>query len=274
MIAVTGATGNVGRALVHRLLAAGAPVRALTRDPARAGLPEGAEVVGVQQDDPTALFEGVSRVFLYAHAADLLPAVRAAGVRHVVMLSSAIIQEGADDPTHPIHVMHARVEEQLRASGLEWTFLRPGAFAANALQYAPQIRAGRSDIRGVFAEGRTVPIHEDDIAAVAERTLLDDGHEGAVYRLTGPEEITNTGQITALGQALGRDLRFVEIPVQEARAELFPHVPPQMLDRLLQSFAETVGTPQEITPTVEKITGRPARTFAEWAADHAGDFRN
>ncbi|MFD5585231.1 NmrA family NAD(P)-binding protein [Streptomyces sp. NPDC127063] len=274
MIAVTGATGNVGRALVHRLLAAGAPVRALTRDPARAGLPEGAEVAAVGQGDPAALFDGVSRVFLYAQSAELLPAIRAAGVRHVVLLSSAIIQEGADDPTHPIHVMHARVEEQLRESDLEWTFLRPGAFAANALQYAPQIRAGRTEVRGVFAEGRSVPLHEDDIAAVAERALLDDGHEGAVYRLTGAEEITNAGQIAALGHALGRDLRFVEIPAEQARAELFPHVPPQMLDRLLQTFAETVGTPQEITPTVEKITGSPARTFADWAADHAADFRN
>ncbi|MEV0980459.1 NmrA family NAD(P)-binding protein [Streptomyces sp. NPDC049915] len=283
MIAVTGATGNIGRALVHRLLAAGAPVRALTRDPQRAALPEGADVVRVPQTDPAdpadptgpaSVFDGVTRVFLYAQAAHLLPAARAAGVRHVVLLSSSIIHEGADDPTHPIHIMHARVEQQLRDSGLDFTFLRPGAFATNALQYAPQIRAGHTDIRGVYADGLTAPIHEDDIAAVAERALLDTGHEGAVHRLTGPEAISNADQITAIGQATGRDLRFAEIPPREAGAELFPHVPPHMLDRLLRTFADTVGTPPEITPTVEKITGTPARTFTQWATDHTADFRN
>ncbi|MEU3843625.1 NmrA family NAD(P)-binding protein [Streptomyces sp. NPDC028635] len=273
MIAVTGATGNVGRALVHRLLAAGAPVRALTRDPQRAALPEGADVVRVTADDPGALFDGVTKLFLYVQSAELLPAAQAAGVRHVVLLSSSIIQEGADDPTHPIHVMHARVEQQLRDSGLDFTFLRPGAFATNALQYAPQVRAGHTAVRGVYADGLTAPLHEDDIAAVAERALLDTGHEGAVHRLTGPAAVSNAGQVTAIGRAVGRDLRFVEVPPHEAGAELFPHVPPQMLDRLLRTFADTVGTPPEITPTVEKITGAPARTFAEWAADHAADFR-
>ncbi|POX43888.1 FMN-dependent NADH-azoreductase [Streptomyces sp. Ru71] len=274
MIAVTGATGNVGRALVHRLLAAGAPVRALTRDPQRAALPEAADVVHAGQDDPTALFDGVTKLFLYIQSAGLLPAARAAGVRHVVLLSSAIIQEGADDPGHPIHVMHATVEQQLRDHGPRFTFLRPGAFATNALQWAPQIRSGRTDIRGVFADGLTAPIHEDDIAAVAERALLDDGHEGAVHRLSGPDATTNAEQITAIGHALGRDLRFTEVPPEQAGPELFPHVPPHMVQALLKSFADTVGTPPEITDTVHKITGTPARTFTQWAADHADDFRD
>ncbi|CAL9395659.1 NAD(P)H azoreductase [Streptomyces sp. enrichment culture] len=273
MIAVTGATGNVGRALVHRLLRAGAPVRALTRDPRRAALPEGAGVVRVRPDDPGTLFDGVTKLFLHVQSADLLPAARAAGVRHVVLLSSSIIREGADDPTHPIHVMHARVERRLRDSGLDFTFLRPGAFATNALQYAPQIRAGHTGIRGVHAGGLTAPVHEDDIAAVAERALLDTGHEGAVHRLTGPAAISNAAQVTTLGRILGRDLRFVEAPPREAGAELFPHVPPHMLERLLQGLADTVGTPPEITPAVEEITGSPARAFAEWAADHADAFR-
>ncbi|MFF5530981.1 NAD(P)H-binding protein [Streptomyces cinerochromogenes] len=273
MIVVTGATGNVGRALVDRLLAAGQPVRALTRDPERAGLPERAEVVRFRPDDPAALFAGATELFLYAlpDAAPLLDAAREHGVRHVVLLSSAIVQEGADE-THPIHVMHATVERQIRESGLAWTFLRPGAFATNALQYAPQIRAGDT-VRGVFADGLSAPVHEDDIAAVAERVLLDGGHEGAVHRLTGPAALSNAEQVAAIGEALGRKLTFEETDPAEAGPELFPHVPPQMLERLLQSFAETVGVPPEITGTVEQLTGTPARTFAQWARDHAGDFR-
>ncbi|MFF3912589.1 NAD(P)H-binding protein [Streptomyces sp. NPDC001852] len=272
MIVVTGATGNVGRALVDRLLAAGRPVRALTRDPQRAALPVGAEVVRFQPDDPAALFGGATALFLYAQAGtpDLLAAARAHGVRHVVLLSSGIIQEGADE-THPIHAMHATAEQQIRDSGLDWTFLRPNAFATNALQWAPQIRTGDA-VRGVFAEGLSAPIHEDDIAAVAERVLLDSGHEGAVHRLTGPEAISNAGQLAAIGDALGRELTFVETDPRQAGPELFPHVPAPMLERLLRTFEETVGVQPEITDTVQKLTGTPARTFARWARDHAEDF--
>ncbi|GHI08467.1 FMN-dependent NADH-azoreductase [Streptomyces cellostaticus] len=274
MIAVTGATGNVGRALVGRLLAAGAPVRALARDPRRLALPEQAEVVRFDPDEPAALFAGATKLFLYAQAGTpaLLKAAREQGVRHVVMLSSGIIQEGADE-THPIHVMHADAERQVRDSGLAWTFLRPNAFATNALQWAPQIRARNTAVRGVFADALSAPIHEDDIAAVAERALLDDGHEGAAHRLTGPGATTNAEQIAAIGRAVGRELTLVEVSAKEAGPELFPHVPQAMLDRLLQTFEATVGVPPEITGTVEKLTGTPARTFAQWARDHAEDFR-
>ncbi|MFF6917079.1 NAD(P)H-binding protein [Streptomyces sp. NPDC012466] len=277
MIAVTGATGNVGRALVERLVTAGRPVRALTRDPQRARLPAGAETVRLRHDDPAALFDGVTKLFLYVqaggeHTPGLLAAARAAGVRHVVLLSSAIIEPGADE-THPIHVMHATAERHVRDSGLAWTFLRPGAFATNAFQWAPQIRGGDT-VRGVFAEARSAPVHEDDIAAVAERALLDDGHEGTAHRLTGPEAITNAGQVTAIGDALGRELRFTELAPEEAGPELFPHLPPGTLTALLKSFAAMVGTTPEITDTVREVTGRPARPFAAWAADHTADFKN
>ncbi|MEU9152984.1 NAD(P)H-binding protein [Streptomyces sp. NPDC048417] len=276
MIVVTGATGNVGRALVGRLVAAGRPVRALTRAPERAGLPDKAEVVEFRPDDQGALFEGADKVFLYVQGAggrmpELLEAARAAGVRQVVLLSSGIIREGADE-THPIHAMHATAERQIRDSGLAWTFLRPNAFATNALQWAPQIRAGHT-VRGVFADMLTAPIHEDDIAAVAERALLDDGHEGAVHRLTGPAATTNTDQIAAIGRAVGRDLAFVEVGPAEAGPLLFPQTPPELVRGLLKTFADTVGVAPEITTTVEEITGSPARTFEQWAEDHTTDFQ-
>ncbi|MEU6243644.1 NAD(P)H-binding protein [Streptomyces sp. NPDC047024] len=277
MIAVTGATGNVGRALVERLVAAGEPVRALTRDPERADLPGGAEVVRFRPDDPGAVFDGVTGLFLYVQAGGgdlpgLLAAAREAGVRHVVLLSSGIVGGSADDESHPIHVMHATAERQVRDSGLTWTFLRPNAFATNSLQWAPQLREGDT-VRGVFADMLTAPIHEDDIAAVAERALLDDGHEGAVHRLTGPEATTNTDLIAAIGRATGRELTFVEVSPEQAGPELFPQAPPEFVQALLESFAATVGVDPEITDTVEKITGTPARVFERWAEDHAADFQ-
>jgi uncharacterized protein YbjT (DUF2867 family) len=272
VIVVTGATGNVGRALVGRLVAEGRSVRAVSRDVERAALPPGVEVTRLES---AGLFEGASKLFLHVQATGdrtdtVLDRARAAGVRHVVMLSSGIIQEGADE-THPIHMRHARAERLVRDSGLQWTFLRPNALSVNALQWAPQIREGDT-VRGPFAGAVTAPIHEDDIAAVAERSLLDAGHEGAVHRLTGPEAVTNAGQIAVIGRVLGRDLTYVEVPAEEAAADFFPEIPRQMVRSVLESFAAMVGSRPEITSTVEKITGRPARTFAEWAEDHWADF--
>lgn len=272
MIVVTGATGNVGRALVERLAAAGQSVRAVSRDPEGAALPPGVEVTRLES---VGLFERASKLFLHVQATGdgagaVLDTARAAGVRHVVMLSSGIIQDGADE-THPIHIRHARVEQLVRDSGMEWTFLRPNAFATNAFQWAPQIRRGDA-VHGPFAGAASAPIHEDDIAAVAERALLDPGHEGVVHRLTGPEAMTNAEQIATIGRALGRELTYVETPVEETEATLFPHMPRHMVRAMLKSFAATVGTRPEITSTVEKITGRPARAFAAWAEEHRADF--
>ncbi|KPI08535.1 hypothetical protein OK074_3536 [Actinobacteria bacterium OK074] len=275
MIVVTGATGNVGRALVRQLVAEGRPVRAVTRDPRRADLPPGAEVTRLDPADPGALFTGASQLFLHVAAvgdrtADLLAAARSAGVRHVVLLSSGIIKEGADE-THPIHVMHATVEQWIRDSGLAWTFLRPNEFAVNARQFAPQIRAGDT-VRGPYAQAASAPIHEADIAAVALRTLLDDGHDATVHRLTGPEPVTNAGKTEAIGKALGRKLTYVEIPPEEAVATLYPHVPTAVAQALIETQRAYVGVQPEITDTVEKITGNRARTFGDWAVEHRDEF--
>ncbi|MFF1713096.1 SDR family oxidoreductase [Streptomyces sp. NPDC058268] len=131
--------------------------------------------------DLAPLFDGASALFLHAaavgeHGDAALAATREGGVRHVVKLSSGIIGKGADE-TNPIHVMHADLEERVRRSGLAPTFLRPNAFATNSFQWADRIRAGDT-VRGPFAGALTAPIHEADIASVAARALLDDGHRG------------------------------------------------------------------------------------------------
>ncbi|MFH8486326.1 NAD(P)H-binding protein [Streptomyces longisporoflavus] len=281
MIVVTGATGNVGRALVDQLTAAQAPVRALTRDPRRAQLPPDAGAVrfdpAAEPADLAPLFDGATALFLHRaavgdHTDAVLAAAAKGGVQHVVVLSSGIIEEGADR-TNPIYGIHADLEEAVRRSGLERTFLRPNAFAANSLQWADQIRAGDT-VRGPFAGALSAPIHEADIAAVAARALLDDGHghRGAVHRLTGPAAVSTEEQIHTIGQALGRDLRFVEVPPEEVTEDMFPHVPAAMLPTFLRAIARIVGVAPEITSTVESVTGTPARTFTDWAKDHRDDF--
>ncbi len=283
MIVVTGATGNVGRSLVEQLLAAGAPVRALTRDPARAALPAGAAVERAafgagEVLDP--LFAGAEAVFLNLSAVGpdagrVLDAAVAAGVRRVVLLSSTTVTDTPADREDAIAARHAAVEDAIRASGLEWTFVRGGMFATNALSwYAPQIRAG-DVVRGPYAEAAAAPVHEADLAAVAAAALLDrDGtHRSAVYRVTGPRALTAAGQVRTIGEAIGRDLRFEELPRQDAVRQMTAQgMPPQFAESLLDAFAAMVGSEPEITHDTERVTGRPGLDYARWAADHAADF--
>jgi uncharacterized protein YbjT (DUF2867 family) len=278
-ILVTGATGTIGRQVVSQLLAMDVQVRAMTRDPDAAGLPPGVEVVRGDLTDPATLdgcLEGVEAVFLvWTAPAATVPAVVdriARQARRVVFLTAPhktphpLFQQ-----TNPLAEMHAEIERLIQASGLQWTFLRPGMFAANALSWwGPRIRAG-DVVRWPYADVPTAPIHERDVAAVAVRALLEDGHEGAEYVLTGPESLSHREQVATIGEVIGRPLRFEEISPEEARREL--PFPTPALDMLLRAWAAAMGHPAFVTSTVEEITGRPARTFRDWVADHAGELR-
>jgi uncharacterized protein YbjT (DUF2867 family) len=167
--------------------------------------------------------------------------------------------------------MHADIERSIEASGLEWTFLRPGMFAANTLLWwAPQIRAGNV-VRWPYGDAPTAPVHERDIAAVAVRALLDSGHDGKDYVLTGPASLTQREQVIAIGEVIGRPLRFEEMTPDEARQEF--KAPPPVVNMLLNAWAAALGQPALVTSNVAEITGRPARSFRDWVADHAGEFR-
>ncbi|UVS77612.1 SDR family oxidoreductase [Actinokineospora sp. UTMC 2448] len=274
-ILVTGATGRVGGSAVAQLSGTGAAVRALTRNPGAARLP--AEVVGGDLADPDSLdaaLDGVGAVLLVFptlaadHAADALIAKLAEQGRRIVYLSAAGVEEATDG----ILASHARVEALLERSGAEWTFLRAGGFAANTLMWADQIRAG-DVVRGFHGAASRALIHEDDIAAVAVRALIDDGHAGGKYHLTGPARLTQVEQVEAIGAALGRKLRFEELPPEVAVRELFPGFDEEIARGIVDAHAAMVEHPEPITTTVERITGAPARTFQRWAVDHAGDFR-
>ncbi|MBE1531107.1 NAD(P)H-binding protein [Actinomadura algeriensis] len=273
MFLVTGATGNVGRHVVGELLCAGAKVRALTRDPASARLPAEVEVARTA-DAP---LDGVTAIFLnpavyWGGLGDLLPRAAEHGVRRVVMLSSAAALD--PDPANELAAHHLRFEGAIEESGLEWTFVRPGEFASNALGWRDAIRAGEP-VREPYAAGRTTPIHERDIAAVAGRALLTDGLVGACPVLSGPEALADPEKARLIGEAIGRPVPFEEITPEEARKEMLalPYMREGLVDVLLRLRADAVDADVAPTGEVERITGRPARTFADWAADHADDFR-
>jgi uncharacterized protein YbjT (DUF2867 family) len=277
MILVTGATGNVGRHLVAELLRAGADVRALTRDPGTAGLPAGADVVAGDLADPKSLeaaLTGVDVVFLVwpfltaEHAPATLEAI-GRHARRVVYLSSLGVDEDADRQADLINQFHADLERLIAGSGLEWTFLRAGTFAANSLGWAEQIRAGNV-VRYPFAGSRPI-IHERDIADVAARVLTEDGHAGAKHILTGPEVLTTAECVEAIGEAIGRELRFEKTPADAARARMLADGWPAALVDALLSGSE--DRPAIVSPTVEELTGTPPRTFGEWSVEHAGAFR-
>ena len=271
MILVTGATGAVGRPLVQRLVDAGHKVRALTRDPDTARFP--AEVEAARTEDLP--LDGVTSVFVnpivfQAGLDDLLARVADHGIQRVVLLSSLA---SAYAPDTFIGAHHLEMENRIEASVPKWTFLRPGAFASNALQWAGQIRTD-GVVRGPYARSHSAPIDERDIAAVAAIALTTDTLNGAKPLLTGPESLTSADQVRIIGEVLGRPVRYEETPPEATReAMLAAHIPPPLVDSLLTLRAMAVDNPSEISPAVEQITGNPPRIFKTWATNNISQFR-
>ncbi|UNO38625.1 NAD(P)H-binding protein [Streptomyces sp. MST-110588] len=285
-VLVTGATGNVGRQVVSQLLAARAGgVRALTRDPDTARLPRDVDVRRgdlADSDALTAALDGVDTVFLMwpFHSAEPAAAVVDTLRRHarrVVFLSSGAVRDGVapQRQPHPVGRSHAAVEQRIERSGLRWTRLRPSTFAANTLWWAGQVRGG-DVVEGAYGGVPMALLHEADIAAVAVRALTGDGHAGQTYVLTGPEILTQVEQVHIIGEVLGRPLRWRELPRQAAKARLLADddFPDSFADTLLDGYAGMLTAPPPVlTSTVEAVTGTPARTYRDWVADHAADFR-
>ncbi|PRX99817.1 NAD(P)H-binding protein [Allonocardiopsis opalescens] len=281
MILVTGATGTVGRVVVDRLLSAGRPVRALTRDPARAGLPAGAETVRGDLTRPEELADvlaGVDRMYYLpaldeedaaAHAKSFLALAIRAGVRRIVMLSGLAVAVGRPGSFELLY----EIEQLVEASGAEWTHLRPGEFAVNKLDvWAESVRT-EGVIRNAFPDGLGAPVHEADIAEVAVAALLEDGHAGRAYALSGPVALSHRDQAAAVAEGLGRPIRFEALTYGQARASYInAGFPPEIAEYVLGYQAEYAEEPPVPSDDVRRVLGRPARSLAEWAADHADDF--
>ncbi|MCX2733587.1 NAD(P)H-binding protein [Saccharopolyspora sp. NFXS83] len=277
-VLVTGATGSIGRGVVRRLLAAGEQVRAVTRRPETARLPAEADVVAGDLADPGAFREalrGVRAVYLFPvpetarEFADL--AVRS-GVRRIVVLSSLAASGGPEGNMSA--ATHSAVERAVEESGVaERTFLRPGAFASNVLGWAESIRA-EGVVRAPHGSAAQALIHEEDIAEVAAAALLTDDHVGATYELSGPAAVSQVEQVAAISVAIGEPLRFEELAPEQARQQWSARgMPPEVAAMLLDYLAEAVDSPDVPLPAVRQVTGHPARAFADWATDHAADFR-
>ncbi len=270
-ILVTGATGTVGRRVVEQLLERGEHVRALTRDPARAEFPDGVDVVAGDLTDPASLgpaLEGAVGLHLITFGGEffaplgtgeeILALAAKAGVRRVTVLHG-----GGPTPT----------ESAVRAGELAWTVVMPVEFMANALEWAPGIRS-EGVVREPFVGRLSAMVHEADIGAVAAVALTEDGHGGREYLVTGPEALTVGDKVTALAAARGADVELVELTEEQAlenwRAQGMAE---DVMAFLISVYRDTPPEGRTVTDTVEKVTGRPARTFAQWAGEHADHFR-
>jgi uncharacterized protein YbjT (DUF2867 family) len=280
-VLVTGATGRVGRAVVDLLVDAGVPVRALTHRPeAVAALPADVEVVTGDLTVPESLdaaLRGVSAVFLVwtvppATAAAVVERL-AAQARRVVFLSSPHqTPHPFFQQPNPMAVLHAGIERLIAATGLESTIIRPGMFASNALfWWAPAIRAG-DVVRWPYGAAETAPVDERDVAAVAARTLYQDGHAGGDYVLTGPQSLSQAEQVSIIGDVLGRRIKFEELSPEEFRSETAGSWPRPVVDMLLDAWSATMGRPAFVTSTVSDVLGSAPRSFRQSVADHADAF--
>ena len=279
MYLITGATGLVGRPLVAAL---GADARAVTRHPDAAGLPAGVQLAAGDPSRPDTLdaaLRGVTGIFLNPRAlgdasatGELLSRARRHGVTRVVALSAINADDDpARQPSRYNGDRNAEVERAAVASGLEWVALRPSYFATNTIGlFGAQLRAG-DVVRGPYPAFAEAPIDPADIAAVAAVALRGDDLVGTRPVLTGPQALTQERLVAELARVLRRPLSYQEVPAEAARhGMLAAGLTPGFVDAYLARMA--ASAPAVVTADVEKILGRPARPYADWAAEHAEAF--
>lgn len=286
-ILVTGATGGVGRNVVRGLVAEGHEVRALTRHPRPGVFPSEVRVFRGDLEEPLSLLaalEGVEGLFLFpvAETAHKVVALaKEAGVRRVVVLSSGSVTDGSDTD------FHLPVEQAVEASELEWTHVRPGEFANNKLAlWGPPIRQG-GVVYDPMPDDAWFPVHERDIADVAVLALTEEGHNGRAYDVNGPELLSRREQVELIAQALGREIRCEEVSREQAKEIYLEQggFAAENAEYLLgyEDYSGEMSDPDAAAgfdpaalldpPTAEAVTGRAARTFAQWARDHREDFQ-
>ncbi|MEV6097591.1 NAD(P)H-binding protein [Nocardia sp. NPDC051981] len=281
MIVVTGATGNVGSALVRQLAEADEKVVAVSRGEKPVDLPAGAEHrradIG-ELDSLAGAVAGARALFLLITgpqlvagpaATEVLETVAAAGVRRVVFLSSqgAVTRPGSDGYARTLEF-----ERALAASDLEWTVLRPGGFFSNTFAWIEPVRAERM-IPAPFGDVGLPQVDPADVAAMAAAALREDGHDRQVYTVTGPELVTPRQQAQALAAALGEPLRFAELTREQARVNMLRFMPESVADHTLTILGEPTPEEQLVSGDVERVLGRRATGYAEWAARVAPAFR-
>ena len=282
MIAVTGATGALGGRVAAGLAELGVPQRLVVRDPSRAPSLPGAEVVGgasyADGDAMRRAFEGADTVFFVSaheerNRIDLhrgvVDAAVAAGVERIVYTSFV---GAAPDTVFTFGRDHFHTEEHIKASPLRWTFVRDSFY----LDFMPLFAGEDGTIRGPAADGRAAVVARDDIAASAAAVLSGDGHDGAVYEMTGPEALTLHEVAEQVARAAGRPVTYVPETLEEARASRAPSGAPDWeIEGWVTSYASiAAGELERVSPDVERLTGRAPISLAQFLRDNPDSYRH
>lgn len=276
-ILVTGATGNIGRALVDRLMRDGAGiavVAASRKGETVAGAP-GRALDLLDADSTRAAFQDAERVFLVTPAhpemetmtANAVAAARAAGVKHLVRVSGA----GADpDSEVAIARLQGRCDRLVIDSGIPYTLPRPKNFMQNFITFLrDMVRSGT--MYSSQGNGRVPFIDARDIAAVAARVLMSpEAHVGQSYTLTGPEALTNAEALALIANEIGRPVNLVPIAEDQAVAAMRQAGMPDALVEAMSSLNRIIaaGWVAEVTQDVPHLLGHPATRFIDFVREH------
>lgn len=282
-VLVTGATGSTGGAVARELLRRGVAVRAMVRRPQALAewSAQGVEVVVGDFDDGEAVaaaLQGARSAFLVTpsseHAEDqqlrFVEVAAAASVQHLVVLS----QLGArvDSPVRFLRY-HAVVEDRVRELGLGHTMLRPNLFFQGLLAFAGSISADGS-MAGPIGDARVSAVDVRDIGAVGGAVLADGSHLGEELTITGPEPISHPEMARQIGEALGKPVTFSRVSGTDFVTALAGVLPDWQLHGLIEDYAHyDRGEASDVTSVVPDVTGKPARSFGDFARDHAEAFR-
>jgi uncharacterized protein YbjT (DUF2867 family) len=284
VILVTGATGLVGGAVLRELVGRGVAVRALARSPEKAAALAGPGVETAIGDfaQPETLgpaLRGVRRALLVSHhdvrqvelQRNFVQAARREGGVHVVKLSGLATAPGSRSQSGR---WHAETEAEIRDAGLPWTFLHPPYFMQNVLRAAPAI-AAHGVLTAAMRDGRVAMVDARDVAAVAATALTAEGHTGQTHVITGPEALSHADVAGALSRAVGEPITYRDVPFDDLRAQLLASGAPPWLVEVRMEFTAILreGAAAAVTDVVARTTGRPPRTFADFAAEHAALFR-
>jgi uncharacterized protein YbjT (DUF2867 family) len=280
-ILLTGATGTIGTELVKQLKHRGVAFSIMTARPGR-GIAGATEVLGDFADPATLTraFAGVDTLFLLfpfaPNAIDLarnaVAAAQAAGVKHIVR-SSGI---GADS-TSPMAIakMQGEIDDLVVATGIPYTLLRPAAFMQNHLNFnAAQIKAGA--VHAPRGAGATSIVDVRDIAEVAAKVLLDPAaHAGQAYELTGPEALTEAQQMAIISRALGRTVKYIDVPEQAAiDAMVGMGMAPKVIEWFMSlNHIIKMGWAAGLSEDVAKLTEHPPRSFEAFVRDHVSAWQ-
>jgi uncharacterized protein YbjT (DUF2867 family) len=278
MILVTGATGHIGKELIPQL--AGQPLRALVRDERKVAHLDSCieRAVGDLNDyvSLSSAMRGVEEVFLVTFEMqqdlNVINAAKRAGVQHIVKLSNLEATE------HKIKVgkWHYEREELIRASGLDWTFLRPGMFMTNLMEWwAESIKGQESVFFPGGKTGKVAPIDPRDVASVAALALTQPGHHGKAYELTGAELFTMGEMVQIISHVLGKPIRYVDIPPLAAKLFMLKTGMDKTLVNALMEMLASLRKDEGaiVTDTFQQLTGHPPRRFEDWCREHAHAFR-